>query len=198
MYLIYKITNLINKKIYIGLTKRKLNRRWSSHCYESRVPKEYKSSLYSAIRKYGEHSFKIEEVEKINSKNVKDALKAETKWILNLESFKKKIGYNMKISQTYRSSEHEEGFKKSCSIKSQGRKRKTKKYTQYLGVSKNSRSNGFFAVIGYSGKYYTKGFPTDFECAKFYDKMALYFFNDYFNLILLIKLIEILIIIFSI
>ena len=55
--LIYKITNLINNKIYIGQTTRSLEERWRLH-------KRSKScrAIYSAILKYGINNFKIETV----------------------------------------------------------------------------------------------------------------------------------------
>ena len=34
MAYIYKITNTINEKVYIGETTRPVNRRWNEHVYE--------------------------------------------------------------------------------------------------------------------------------------------------------------------
>lgn len=55
---IYKITNKINKKIYIGQTVRPLKRRWSEHC-KSAFKKDGNSTLYRAMNKYGIENFKI-------------------------------------------------------------------------------------------------------------------------------------------
>lgn len=59
--IIYKITNLINNKIYIGLTTLSLNKRWTSHKAECK--RNNKKYLYNAMRKYGIESFKIEEID---------------------------------------------------------------------------------------------------------------------------------------
>lgn len=55
---IYKITNLVNGKCYIGQTIRNIKVRWGRHKYDAR--KGSSSYLHKAIRKYGEESFMIE------------------------------------------------------------------------------------------------------------------------------------------
>lgn len=54
---IYKITNLINKKIYIGQSNNP-QRRFQEHCSESK--KGYTSLINQAIVKYGEKNFQFE------------------------------------------------------------------------------------------------------------------------------------------
>ena len=46
-YIIYKITNLINGKVYIGKTTRTIEKRWQEHCYC-----KDNDLLHNAIRKY--------------------------------------------------------------------------------------------------------------------------------------------------
>lgn len=58
---IYKITNRLNNKSYVGkTTKPSINDRWISHLYDA---KRYKTKLYNAINKYGPENFIIEVVE---------------------------------------------------------------------------------------------------------------------------------------
>lgn len=57
--IIYKITNLINNKVYIGQTIRELNKRWAQHIKDSKR-KSY--PLYKSMRKYGTDNFKIETI----------------------------------------------------------------------------------------------------------------------------------------
>lgn len=52
----YKITNNINGKVYIGQTTSKLERRWKQHCNKSSCCKKLKA----AITKYGSENFSIE------------------------------------------------------------------------------------------------------------------------------------------
>jgi group I intron endonuclease len=49
--IVYKITNKINGKIYIGQTVRPFNARWTQHCRVS------KTGLGAAIKKYGKENF---------------------------------------------------------------------------------------------------------------------------------------------
>lgn len=79
---IYKTTNLINGKIYVGQDK-------YNNCY-------YKGSglkLRSAIRKYGIDNFKKEILEHCSSKEHMDA--REKYWISELNSRDNAIGYNI-------------------------------------------------------------------------------------------------------
>lgn len=58
---IYKITNQINGKIYIGQTNRTIQDRWNSHVADSKRP-EKQTYLYKAFHKYGINNFQIEEI----------------------------------------------------------------------------------------------------------------------------------------
>jgi len=75
---IYKITNIVNQKVYIGQTVQKNPKmRWYSHLALARTGK--KSYLYNSIRKYGRDSF-VWEI--INSATDLDDLNAkEEKWL---------------------------------------------------------------------------------------------------------------------
>ena len=53
---VYKITNLLNEKIYIGQTKQKIEDRLIQHSYSF-------STLGYDIRKFGLKNFKIEVIE---------------------------------------------------------------------------------------------------------------------------------------
>jgi group I intron endonuclease len=84
---IYKITNNINNKIYIGKTSSSLERRFSQHIYSH---KKRNTLLCRAMRKYGCENFKIEEIEYLN--NSQKLNEREMYWIKNL-----KPHYNMTI-----------------------------------------------------------------------------------------------------
>jgi group I intron endonuclease len=89
---IYKITNLVNGKIYIGQTVRQLIRRWHGHCYRARSGKQ--SHLYEAMRKYGVENFLVEEIDRSIHKEELNA--KEVEWISRLGSMDPEVGYNCK------------------------------------------------------------------------------------------------------
>lgn len=60
MAIVYKITNLVNNKFYIGYTSKTLEERWYTHIND--LQKGYCPKLYNAILKYGIEQFYIEEL----------------------------------------------------------------------------------------------------------------------------------------
>ena len=68
MAYIYKITNILNNKIYIGQTIRQPSLRWNEHKSESLCSTSKHGRLYHlhcAIRKYGVDSFIFEVIDLI-------------------------------------------------------------------------------------------------------------------------------------
>jgi len=57
---IYKITNIINNKIYIGLTKFSAKQRFNQHLNNKNSKANKNCYLHKSIRKYGELNFKVE------------------------------------------------------------------------------------------------------------------------------------------
>lgn len=70
MAYIYKITNLKNNKIYIGFTINEIQIRLRNHIRASRQNKKRHTYLHSAIRKYGEDFFIVEEIEQGDNKKL--------------------------------------------------------------------------------------------------------------------------------
>jgi hypothetical protein len=103
-YSIYKITNLINGKVYIGQTTQKVAQRWIDHC----CLKQYKhrSALREAIRKYGKESFKIETLNTVSS--LEEANDLEISLISQYDCIAPK-GYNLALGG--RNYEHSESSK---------------------------------------------------------------------------------------
>lgn len=68
--IIYKITNSINNKCYIGLTTLPFSLRWSTHKNDI-IKSDY--PLYRSIRKYGLEAFKIETIcSALNTKSLSE------------------------------------------------------------------------------------------------------------------------------
>lgn len=79
-YLVYKATNIINGKCYIGKTSLSLNKRRVQHNHLARKKTSRNHSyIHKAIAKYGEDNFSWEILHKV--KSVDDANMLETKEI---------------------------------------------------------------------------------------------------------------------
>lgn len=90
---IYKITNKINGKVYIGQTIRNISYRWEEHLRCSNNSKRDKCEypLYRAIRKYGKENFIIDKIETCDIKILDER---EIFWIDFYNSYDKNYGYN--------------------------------------------------------------------------------------------------------
>ena len=88
---IYKVTNTVNGKMYIGQTRRTIEERWKQHLYYSFKNFPYDTSaLHCAIRKYGIEAFTVEQVEECNNEELNNQ---ETYWIDYFDTFHN--GYNL-------------------------------------------------------------------------------------------------------
>lgn len=88
--LVYKITNNINGKVYIGITEQSLAQRWNQHLLKAKQGDA--RHLYNAMRKYGIDNFSIEIVEDgITDYNV--LLEKEKFYVSEFNSLNN--GYNM-------------------------------------------------------------------------------------------------------
>ena len=85
---IYKITNQINGKIYIGQSMN-ISRRWRSHRTDYQVQDGY---LYTAMRKYGIENFNFEIIDECLPEELNDR---EIKWIDHYKSNNREYGYNL-------------------------------------------------------------------------------------------------------
>ena len=91
---IYKITNNINGKVYIGQTRQNLSSRYAQHL--QRANSGVNTQLYIAMRKYGTMNFTISVVEEIDDSidNPKETLDEREKyWIDYYQSYGDN-GYN--------------------------------------------------------------------------------------------------------
>lgn len=88
---IYKITNLVNNKCYIGKTNN-IERRWQDHKRLALTEghKEYNKVLYQAMRKYGLENFIFEIIENLDDYSISG--EREQYWIKYYDSYYN--GYN--------------------------------------------------------------------------------------------------------
>lgn len=83
---IYKITNLINQKMYIGQTIRSIEVRWKEH-----LRSKDNAPIHKAIQKYGQENFIIEEIEECEDSLLNER---EQYYIKFFNSYNGHIGYN--------------------------------------------------------------------------------------------------------
>lgn len=87
---VYRITNLINQKNYIGVTTRTVEERFKEH-WHRRNDKERNSAISAAMLKYGFSNFKVELLETV--KDIEELFKREQYWIKYFNSYNN--GYNL-------------------------------------------------------------------------------------------------------
>ena len=90
MYRLYQITNTINGKSYVGITKLSIENRWATHLSCSRNPKY---PLHHAIAKHGECNFTIAILEENIDREYIGRMEEVT--IQLLDSHVSKHGYNV-------------------------------------------------------------------------------------------------------
>lgn len=129
---IYKITNNIDGKIYIGCTVNSLEKRFYEHlyrCYKS----DFKSKLYNAIKKYGEENFIIELIEECD---VNVIYNTEKKYILEYDTYKN--GLNSTLGgEGCLGYKHSSDIRKKISKALQKNSNKEKTYKELYGNRDN-------------------------------------------------------------
>lgn len=88
---IYKITNKVNGKIYVGQTTKSLEERFQKHCWGTTESDKYhlNMAIKKAIRKYGKENFTIELIEEVEVDKLDER---EVYWISTYDSYNQ--GYN--------------------------------------------------------------------------------------------------------
>ena len=93
--LIYKITNLVNQKVYIGLTTKTITKRWNRHLNDASVDNpswKVCVKIRNAIRKYGKDNFIIEQID--TALSLEELNAKEEQWIKYYNSVD--CGYNIR------------------------------------------------------------------------------------------------------
>lgn len=89
---IYKITNVVNGKIYIGKTEKTVETRFAEHLSNVKVGKK-QSKLYSAMKHYGVENFTVEEIDTADDRD--SLCEKEIFYIKAYNSQDDSIGYNV-------------------------------------------------------------------------------------------------------
>jgi len=123
---IYKATNKINGKVYIGQTSRSLKIRMKEHKNGAKY-EHYNSAFHASIRKYGFKNFEWVVLAKAKQSRKMDRL--ERKFIKQYKSNRKANGYNLTIggsvlrgkNATFYGKKHSEESKRKMSLANKGK-----------------------------------------------------------------------------
>lgn len=80
---VYKITNIIDGKVYVGFTQRTLEERFAAHRHSAKRKPHY--PLYAAMHEHGFDKFAIELIEELPLR-YKDLYEREQYWIAHFNS----------------------------------------------------------------------------------------------------------------
>lgn len=116
---IYKITNLVNNKTYIGITNQGYLVRYGHHLYEAKSGSTFK--VHRAFNKYGKENMKVEVLTTCQS--AEEAKEKEKEYIKEYKTRDDKFGYNMTDGGdgTF-GRKHSEESRRKMSIVAKGRK----------------------------------------------------------------------------
>lgn len=179
---IYKITNLINGKVYIGQSN-DIYKRWKEHKRISKVS-ESGSLLYRAFKKYGIENFSFEILEKCEPKDLDER---EIFYIKKFNSYvggNEGYGYNLtmggyshigyfpteKTRSIWRKSRKGEGNSRARPVICDGKRFGTvKECAAYYGVEKTSMQKWLNKKIGMPYAFIERGLRyenEEFSCKK--------------------------------
>ena len=88
--IVYKVTNIITKKVYIGQTMVSLSKRWGDHCSKG----SNCTHLSRSIKKHGKENFTIEQID--SAETIEELNKKEEFWINHYNSTDSNFGYNLR------------------------------------------------------------------------------------------------------
>ena len=94
MGFIYKVTNNINGKVYIGQSIFRIDKRFREHLSDSQKPSKNSRPIYDALNKYGKENFSLSLIEEVDNDYLNER---EKFWISEYRSyigFKDCQGYN--------------------------------------------------------------------------------------------------------
>jgi group I intron endonuclease len=130
---VYKITNTVNGKIYVGKSRRP-NTRWIAHKTLARATMHPKSALplYCAIREHGENAFCVEVVSTHDSDEA--AYAAEAVAVDSLKSTDPSIGYNVNTGGC-------RGFTQPEYVRKRGAQKRIGRFVSEESRAKTSASN---------------------------------------------------------
>ena len=166
-YVVYKFTNKITLKSYIGKTNN-LKARIRKHlCDDNCV------YLSRAIKKYGFENFLVTTLAETDDEQ--QAYLLEEKFIIQHQTLKP-FGYNLLPCDGVHRKLSQESLKKlSKTLQGRNLSGALNRTSEFIGVRKRKKTNLFEMRFRHRGDRYFKYFTTEIEAAEAYDKLAIYF-----------------------
>ena len=137
MSIIYRITNQITQKAYIGQTTKTIYYRWYHHCYDA-IKVNLNFKFYNAIRKYGIECWILETLEEIEDVNLLN--EREIYWINYYNTFNN--GYNSSSGGNQKTLYSEETRKKHSEWMINNSPLRGKKHTEELKIKRSKALKG--------------------------------------------------------
>jgi len=165
MYCVYKITNTLNNKVYIGKTKN-FNRRMKEHCSTVTL------AIGKAICKYGKDNFLFEILYQTDDIDLLGLKEFE---YINIFNSMVPNGYNY-TKKTDSKIIFADSTRRLLSISSQKkiRPKGASSTSKYFGVALPRRSNHYATVMVFDGKRIRRSANSEMEAAEQYDKISIY------------------------
>ena len=175
--IVYKITNKVNNKVYIGITKRKkgfkerysargegIERVYNFYLQSKNRGEYYNIHLFRAIAKYGFDNFEVEE-EFDKAETIKELQEKEKYWIKYYNSDNPNYGYNNTkggegvVQNILTKVKKDRNYSKTCGIENVGYcgSNKTKEKNIIKELCKNTKTPKVF-ICKICGKLYTKDY----------------------------------------
>lgn len=162
---IYKISNDINDKVYIGQTKKTINYRFKEHIRQAQYEKEGNRPItyfHNAINKYGEEHFFVNQIEQCDNELLNER---EIYWIKQYDSYNN--GYNsttggqlkLKNNKTKKVIQYDlEGNFKAIFNSSEEAAKEVNVDVSYIRQACNPNTRNKSAAQ-YQWRYYTEDYP---------------------------------------
>lgn len=104
LYHFYCITNVVNGKKYVGLTKREPHLRFNEHIKYALTEHDIRHNMFmplmNAIRKHGMSNFNFEVIDSCDCKSYNEAEILEGKYITEFKTLLTEQGYNLNRRET--------------------------------------------------------------------------------------------------
>ncbi len=174
-YIIYRILNLVTRKVYIGKTIRPLQKRWNEH--KGAAKREDKTGctyLNNSMNKYGVNNFEIRQIDEAFSPKHQTFL--ENFYIQYYQSFDSNYGYNLIVDNTgedgLRILSDSTRLQKSISMCSIPRNQRKK------GISWDKRRNKWMTKFKFLDDRVSKRFDSKVQAMTTYDRVSLFKLGD--------------------